>query len=97
MIFWDEKSEFIKSIHHSVGMSCQGATLRELSKVVKDTSIDAEKRIHAFRASIKCPTYSNLETLVGIYQSADPTEQVASYMWTYLSNLNESSSPDNSK
>jgi hypothetical protein len=96
----------LKSTHSNItiaafdalrGMRCQDATLRELTKVVKDTTIDVEKRIHAFRASIKCPTYTNLEALVGVYMAADPSEQVASYMWSYLSNLNESSSPDNAK
>ena len=66
----------------------------ELLKFVKDNQISPEKRIHAFRAALSCPSQYVLERLVATLEK-EPSKQVASYMWTTFSNIMESNNPDN--
>ena len=66
----------------------------QLLSFVKDDKIDPEKRIHAFRAALACPTEYALEHLVAILEK-EPSKQVASYMWTTFTNIMESKNPDN--
>ena len=76
------------------GMPCDSATLHALNLVISDKSIDEEKRIYAFQASVNCPSKENLEELIHIYNN-EGDNQLSSFIWTYLTNLNESSNPTN--
>merc|ERR1712080_663380 len=78
------------------GMTCDEDTLQELLMIIKDNDVGDDKRIHAFRASMKCPTVGNLQQLVDVYNKMT-SEQVGMFMWTYLTNLNESNNPENIK
>merc|ERR1712142_995660 len=74
------------------GMPC-GDALGELQEVVSNENLDADKRIYAFRAAMKCPSKANLEFLTHQY-NLETNKQLASYMWTYFTNLLESTNPD---
>ena len=79
------------------GMECDKASLNELFLVIENKNIDADKRIYAFQASMKCKTENkleNLEKLVSLYDS-EKNNQLASFMWTYFTNILESSDPAN--
>ena len=68
----------------------------EILKFIKNQEIDPEKRIHAFRAAVSCPSEYVLERLVAALEK-EPSKQVASYMWTTLSNIMESNSVEQAK
>jgi hypothetical protein len=76
------------------GMPCDENTLGELRQVIANEHIAADKRIYAFQAAMKCPTKANLELIVNQY-SMEKNNQLASFMWTYLTNLEESNNPEN--
>jgi len=79
------------------GMPCTDHLFTdELLKFVKNANIDPEKRIFAFRAAMKCPTEYVLEKLVDALEK-EPSNQMASYMYTYLSNIMESNNPENTQ
>merc|ERR1712013_792442 len=74
------------------GMPC-GDALGELQEVVSNENLGADKRIYAFRAAMKCPTKNNLEFLTHQY-NLETNKQLTSYMWTYFTNLLETTNPD---
>lgn len=75
-------------------MPCDDGTLKNLNQILADKSINEEKRVYAFQAVMNCPTVSNLEQVVAIYNSLDAAQsQLASFMWSKLTNIMESTFP----
>ena len=68
----------------------------ELLKFIKNDVIDPEKRIFAFHAAMKCPTEYVVDRLVNTLKH-EPSNQMASYMYTYMSNIMESNNPENAE
>lgn len=92
-----------KSIHSNItvsafdalrAMPCDANTVNQLIRVVGDENLAADKRIYAFQAAIKCPTKDSLERLVQLF-NMEKNNQLSSFMWSYLTNMLESSNPDN--
>jgi len=62
-------------------------------KFIKNENIDAEKRIHAFHAAMKCPNEYLFERLVQ-HLETEPSKQLSSFMSTYMTNILESNNPE---
>jgi len=60
-------------------------------RIYENFENDSELRIHAFLAIMTCPT--NVLPKVRMVLSGEPVNQVGSFVWTYLENLKETSSP----
>jgi len=76
------------------GMPCDESITGELRYIIEDVNMDADTRIYAFQASMRCPEKKNLERLVNQY-NLEKNNQLASFMWSYLTNLIESTDPVN--
>lgn len=61
-------------------------------RLFQNAENDAELRIHAFKAVMVCPT-TDVLTKVRMMLSGETVNQVGSYVWTFLENLKETSSP----
>ncbi len=58
----------------------------------KNQHFDSELRIAAYRAIMSCPSENIMAAISEVMQD-EQSEQVGSYVWTHLSNLNETSDP----
>lgn len=74
------------------GMSCSSLKTGELVKMIKNINLPEETRIHAFITVMRCPTKEMLLDIVSILENEE-SKHVASFMWSYLSNLKESADP----
>ena len=61
-------------------------------RMYQNAQHDSELRIHAFLAIMSCPT-TRVLTSVRMMLGGEPVNQVGSFVWTYLENLKETSSP----
>lgn len=61
-------------------------------RIYENAEHDSELRIHSFLAIMTCPTVRVL-TRVRMMLGGEPVNQVGSFVWTYLENLKETSSP----
>jgi len=77
-------------------MPCTHENTEFLVSLVSDEDMDPEKRIHAFRAAMRCPEKKMLHKLIHRLE-VEPSKQLASYMWSTLSNVMESSDPKNAE
>jgi hypothetical protein len=75
-------------------MPCTHENTEFLVSMVSDEDMCPEKRIHAFRAAMRCPEKKMLHKLIHRLE-VEPSKQLASYMWSTLSNVMESSDPKN--
>ncbi|XP_065673744.1 uncharacterized protein LOC100199505 isoform X2 [Hydra vulgaris] len=73
-------------------MPCDKVIVDELYNFVKETSNAPNKRISAFVALMKCPNEILLEHVVDLLEQ-EPSNQLASFIWSYLTNIMESSNP----
>nr|UEK51615.1 MTTP-like protein 2 [Parasacculina yatsui] len=71
-------------------MSCD-VNRGEIRAVFTDISEDSEVRIAAYRALMRCLSFKELELIFESLKS-EPVNQVLSYVWTHLTNLQETSS-----
>ena len=78
------------------GMPCDSLNKEGLLRILNSEENSDESRIHAFITLMKCPSEDVLEYVVRALENED-NNQVASFMWTYLTNLIESSDPVNAK
>ena len=78
------------------GMPCNLLNKDGLIRILDHEENSDESRIHAFITLMKCPSENVLEHVVRALKNEN-NNQVASFMWTYLTNLLESSDPLNAK
>lgn len=78
------------------GMPCDSLNKDGLIRILNSEENSDESRIHAFITLMKCPSEDVLKYVVLALENED-SNQVASFMWTYLTNLIESSDPVNAK
>lgn len=78
------------------GMPCDSLNKDGLIRILNSEENSDESRIHAFITLMKCPSEDVLKYVVLALENED-SNQVASFMWTYLTNLIESSDPGNAK
>ena len=71
---------------------CHMADRSSLSSLYRDMSQDSELRIAAYLAVMQCPTAQLLED-VKLMMIREEVNQVGSFVWTHLTNLQETSSP----
>ncbi|KAK2725008.1 uncharacterized protein LOC136033229 isoform X1 [Artemia franciscana] len=64
-----------------------------LLRIFRDISADSELRIAAYLALMKCPSAVLLGQVKGVLQT-EPVNQVGSFVWTHLTNLQESNDPN---
>ena len=67
---------------------------RELLQIAENTDVDPEVRIHAVIALIRCPSNIIIERLINTLE-VESSNQVASFIWSHLTNVMESSDPKN--
>lgn len=72
-------------------LSC-AADRSKLMHLLKDMSADAELRINAYLAIMKCPDVETIAAISDVLENEE-INQVGSFIWTHLSNLKESSAP----
>ena len=73
-------------------MPCDKEIVDKLYNFVKETSNAPNKRIPAFVALMRCPTEVVLEHVVNLLEK-EPSNQLSSFIWSYLTNIMESSNP----
>lgn len=78
------------------GMPCDSLNKDGLIRILNSEENSDESRIHAFITLMKCPSEDVLKYVVLALENED-SKQVASFMWTYLTNLIESNDPVNAK
>ena len=78
------------------GMPCDSLNKDGLIRILNSEENSDESRIHAFITLMNCPSEDVLKYVVLALENED-SNQVASFMWTYLTNLIESSDPVNAK
>ena len=61
---------------------------------MKNTDVDQEARIHAVIALMKCPSENIIAKLINTLE-IESRKQVASFIWSHLTNIMESSDPKN--
>ena len=71
---------------------CQLDDRSSLLALYRDSSRDSELRIAAYLGAILCPTQRLIQVVKEALDS-EPVNQVGSFVWTHLTNLQESSSP----
>jgi hypothetical protein len=64
----------------------------ELLNILENTQVDSELRIHAYLVLMACPQESILQRVVFMLQTEE-VNQVGSFIWTHLTNLQETSNP----
>ena len=64
-----------------------------LLSAFKDTELDSELRIASYLSLMNCPTKELIETLKNQLTS-EGVNQVGSFVWTHLTNLQESAAPE---
>ena len=57
-----------------------------------DTSMDSELRIAAYLALMQCPNHQTLDRVATVLETMED-ENVASFMYSHLKNLGETSDP----
>ncbi|ELU16129.1 hypothetical protein CAPTEDRAFT_33454, partial [Capitella teleta] len=72
-------------------MACL-ADSTELLNILENTQVDSELRIHAYLVLMACPQESTLQRVVFMLQTEE-VNQVGSFIWTHLTNLQETSNP----
>ncbi|XP_054278128.1 uncharacterized protein LOC128996709 [Macrosteles quadrilineatus] len=72
-------------------MSCGQVSRLPLLRLLQDKSEDSELRIAAYLGVLQCPTTSAVSRLRDVLHGED-TNQVLSFIWTHLTNLQESGS-----
>jgi hypothetical protein len=81
----------VAALQASRRMPCS-VSREDAMRLFQNPENDAELRIHAFKAVMVCPSNEVL-TKVRMMLSGETVNQVGSYVWTYLENLKETSSP----
>jgi hypothetical protein len=76
-------------------MSCK-ADRTELFNILSNNEMDSELRIHAYLVLMTCPDSITLERVLRILETEE-VNQVGSFIWTHLTNLQETSSPHKQK
>jgi len=71
---------------------CEVDDRSSLLALYRDSGRDSELRIAAYLGAIRCPTQRLLD-VVKQTLDAEPVNQVGSFVWTHLTNLQESQSP----
>jgi hypothetical protein len=71
-------------------MPCDHKRSEQILAFVSDEDTCPEKRIHAFKALVKCPDVQILHKLIHRLE-VEPSKQLGSFMWTTLTNIMESS------
>nr|CAD7460027.1 unnamed protein product [Timema tahoe] len=74
-------------------LPCDESSRHHLLDTYTDRREDTEVRIAAYLAVMKCPSARILRRIKDTLYSED-VNQVASFVWTHLTNLQETSSPD---
>ena len=64
-----------------------------LLSVFRDTELDSELRIASYLAMMSCPTKQLIDTLKD-HLTSEGVNQVGSFVWTHLTNLQESAAPE---
>nr|CAB3262975.1 uncharacterized protein LOC100186072 [Phallusia mammillata] len=72
-------------------MSCN-TDRSAVSRLLFDTTEDSELRIGAYMALMQCPTPSFIKQVIQMLDN-EPIQQVASFVWTHLQQLQESADP----
>ncbi|KAL4235628.1 hypothetical protein ACF0H5_004023 [Mactra antiquata] len=76
------------------GMSC-AADRNNLLGIYRDSTADSEIRIVSYLAVIQCPTDYIVSQILETLETEE-VNQVGSFVWSHLTNLQESSDPSNS-
>jgi len=71
---------------------CQPSLEEQLLNIFKDHNQDSELRINAYLALMRCPSVQILDQVQESLAS-EPVNQVGSFVWTHLTNLQETSDP----
>nr|XP_002124291.1 uncharacterized protein LOC100186072 [Ciona intestinalis] len=64
----------------------------EISSIIFNTEVDAELRISSYLALMQCPTPAFIAQISAMLDT-EPVRQVASFVWTHLNQLMESTDP----
>ena len=78
------------------GKPCDSLNKDGLIRILNSEENSNESRIHAFITLMKCPSEDVLKYVVLALENEN-SNQVASFIWTYLTNLIESNDPVNAK
>ncbi|XP_077982070.1 uncharacterized protein LOC144437076 [Glandiceps talaboti] len=73
-------------------MPCEEEGRKELVQMVENTKADTEIRIAAYLAVMKCPSVKILRRIQNVLEKEE-INQVGSFIWSHLKNLNETSDP----
>merc|ERR1719402_1409362 len=73
-------------------MPCEKVSREMLMEAFKDAELDAEIRIGAYLGVMKCPSAYAVMGVKSALESM-PVNQVSSFVWTHLTNLQESADP----
>jgi Domain of unknown function (DUF1943)/Lipoprotein amino terminal region len=65
----------------------------DLAKTLQDQQEDSELRIGAYLALVNCPSEATIEHIKAILIK-EPINQIGSFVWTHLTNIQESASKD---
>ncbi|CAL8077850.1 unnamed protein product [Orchesella dallaii] len=74
-------------------MSCNSFDHQELVQVFTNVHENTEVRIKAFLALMRCTNRDTMELVKSVLYT-EPVNQVASFVWTYLTNLQETNRPE---
>merc|ERR1712176_1469173 len=81
------------AVHALKKMPCNDELFNdETNSFIMNGNINPGKRIHVFDAALSCPNEYLLERLV-VALDKEQSKQLASYMWSKLSNIMESNNP----
>ncbi|XP_006820902.1 apolipophorins-like [Saccoglossus kowalevskii] len=73
-------------------MPCEKKGREELIKTFEKTEVDTEVRIATYLSIVKCPTPELFERIYNVLEKED-SNQVGSFVWSHLTNLNETDDP----
>lgn len=73
-------------------IDCTDNNREELFKLLENKQADSELRINAYLGVMQCITEQNLPRIQAVLESEE-VNQVGSFIWTHLTNLQETASP----
>jgi len=74
-------------------VQCDQYPHKQLVDLYADMSENTEVRIHSYLMAMKCPDRELIDTVKDILYT-DAVNQVSSFVWTHLTNIQETTSPD---
>ena len=85
----------LAAIHAFRRMSCSAVTDSNLMATFANTREDTEVRVAAYLAVMQCPSYNIVDKVQEVL-STETVNQVSSFVWSHLTNMQETNDPTKS-